>query len=114
MLLAVSTLSATSPSATDSQLTAIDVSASSPTAASQATGPVVGRKPITTATTTHDRARQQRLDHAADDVPGQHRARAIAIVRKRAMMPAVMSIATEIAVPVAAPATVISRIPGTT
>ena len=40
--------------------------------------------------------------------------RAIAIVRKRAMIPSVMSIAIEIAVPVPAPATVISRIPGTT
>ena len=40
--------------------------------------------------------------------------RAIAIVRNRAMMPSFMSIATEIAVPWAAPATVISRIPGIT
>ena len=38
----------------------------------------------------------------------------MAIVRKRATMPSVMSIATEIEVPLAAPATVISRIPGTT
>ena len=36
----------------------------------------------------------------------------MAIVRKRAMMPSVMSIATEIAVPWAAPATVISEDPG--
>ena len=40
--------------------------------------------------------------------------RAIAIVRKRAMIPAVMSMDTEIAVPVPTPATVMSRIPGTT
>ena len=40
--------------------------------------------------------------------------RAMAIVRKRAMMPSVMSMATEIAVPCAPPATVMSRIPGTT
>ena len=38
----------------------------------------------------------------------------MAIVRNRAMMPSVMSIATEIAVPWAAPATVTRRIPGTT
>ena len=36
----------------------------------------------------------------------------MAIVRNRAMMPSVMSMATEIAVPCAAPATVIRRIPG--
>ena len=36
------------------------------------------------------------------------------IVRNRAMMPSVMSMATEIAVPWAALATVISRIPGVT
>ena len=46
--------------------------------------------------------------------PASTEARAIAIVRKRAMIPAVMSIETEIAVPVAAPATVMIRIPGTT
>jgi hypothetical protein len=40
--------------------------------------------------------------------------RAIDIVRKRAMMPSVMSIETEIAVPWAAPAAVIRRIPGVT
>ena len=38
----------------------------------------------------------------------------MAIVRKRAMIPSVMSIAIEIAVPWAAPATVMRRIPGTT
>ena len=38
----------------------------------------------------------------------------MAIVRNRAMMPSVMSMATEIAVPWAAPATVIRRIPGVT
>ena len=46
--------------------------------------------------------------------PASTEARATAIVRKRAMIPAVMSIATEIAVPVAAPATVMIRIPGRT
>ena len=46
--------------------------------------------------------------------PARTDARAIDIVRKRAMIPSVMSIATEIAVPWAAPAAVISRIPGVT
>ena len=40
--------------------------------------------------------------------------RAIAIVRKRAMMPSVMSMATEIATAWAAPATASTRIPGVT
>src|SRR5262245_40287748 len=51
-LLAVSTLSVTIPSATDSQLIANAVSASTPTAPSQAIGSVVGRKPTSSATTT--------------------------------------------------------------
>jgi hypothetical protein len=38
----------------------------------------------------------------------------MAIVRNRSMMPAVMSMATVIAVPCAAAATVISRMPGST
>jgi hypothetical protein len=38
----------------------------------------------------------------------------MAIVRKRAMIPWVMSMATTIAVPCPTPATVISRMPGTT
>ena len=46
--------------------------------------------------------------------PVSTEAREIAMVRKRAMMPSVMSMATEIAVPCAAAATVSRRIPGTT
>ena len=46
--------------------------------------------------------------------PARTAPREIAIVRKRAMIPAVMSMATEIAVPVPPAATAISRIPGTT
>ena len=41
-------------------------------------------------------------------------ARAMAIVRNRSMMPPVMSMATTIAVPWTAAATVMSRIPGVT
>ncbi len=40
--------------------------------------------------------------------------RAIAIVRNRSMMPSVMSIATDSAVPSAAEATAMIRMPGTT
>ena len=46
--------------------------------------------------------------------PASTAERATDIVRKRAMMPSVMSIATEIAVPCAVPPTVIRRIPGIT
>ena len=46
--------------------------------------------------------------------PVSTEAREIAMVRNRAMMPSVMSMATEIAVPWAAAATVIRRMPGTT
>jgi hypothetical protein len=46
--------------------------------------------------------------------PVSTEARAMAIVRKRAMIPSVMSMAIEIAVPWAAPTTVSSRIPGMT
>ncbi len=46
--------------------------------------------------------------------PVRTEARAMAMVRKRSMMPLVMSMATVIAVPCAAAATVISKIPGST
>ena len=46
--------------------------------------------------------------------PVSTHARAMAIVRNRSMMPPVMSIATTIAVPWTAAATVISRMPGVT
>ena len=72
-LLAVSTLSVTMPSDTDSQPTATAVSASRPAAASHSSGPVVGRKPMSTATTNTIAGREHRLDDAADDVPGEHR-----------------------------------------
>ena len=46
--------------------------------------------------------------------PVRMEGRKIAMVRKRAMMPSVMSMATEIAVPWATPATAMRRIPGVT
>ena len=46
--------------------------------------------------------------------PVRTETRAIAIVRKRAMMPSVMSMATEIATAWPAPATASTRIPGVT
>ena len=46
--------------------------------------------------------------------PASTEARAMAMVRNRAMMPSVMSVATDIAVPWAAEAMVIRMIPGVT
>ena len=46
--------------------------------------------------------------------PASTAAREIAIVRNRAVMPSVMSIATVIATPLAVPAMVIARMPGMT
>ncbi len=46
--------------------------------------------------------------------PVRMEGRKMAMVRKRAMMPSVMSMATEIAVPWATPATAMRRIPGVT
>ena len=72
-LLAVSTLSVTMPSATDSQPMATAVSASSPRAATRLSGPVVGRNPMQHGDQEHDPRRDQRLDDAADDVTREHR-----------------------------------------
>ena len=113
-MLAVSTLPVTIPIATDSQPTANAVSANSPTAPSQATGSVVGPEADQDRDHHHDRRRECGLDELPTTWPARTAARAIAIVRKRAMIPAVMSIATVIAVPCAVPTIVISRIPGMT
>ena len=113
-MLAVSTLFVTMPRATDSQVMASAVSARRPAAASHSAGPVVGRKPISRATTMTRASASIVWMTLPMTWPVRTDERATAIVRKRAMMPPVMSIATEIAVPWAAPATVIRRIPGTT
>ena len=89
--------------------------ASTPIAASHSTGGASGRKPTSSATAEDERQADHGLDQAAQDVPGEHRAaRAIDMVRNRAMMPSVMSMATAIAVPWAAPAMPITRMPGVT
>ena len=100
------------PSATDSQETANAASTSRPAAASHSSGPVVERKPMSTATTMTIAIASIVWITLPMTWPVRTETRAMAIVRKRAMMPSVMSIATEIAVPWAAPATVISRMPG--
>src|SRR5690242_15010736 len=113
-LLADSTLLLDSPSATDSQVMANVTSRSSPAAPSQRSGPVSLRNPMSTATaTTNARltAVWMTLPHTW---PVSTAARAMAMVRNRAMMPSAMSEATDTAVAVAVPAMVSSRMPGTT
>ena len=73
VLLAVSTLLAAMPRATESHETASAVSASRPVAASHSTGPVVGTEPDQDRDDHHDGDRQPRLDHAAQDVAGEDR-----------------------------------------
>ena len=75
---------------------------------------MVGRKPISTATTMTMASASSVWITLPMTWPVRTDVRAMAIVRNRAMIPSVMSIATEIAVPWAAPATVTSRMPGRT
>ena len=96
-----------------SQIRATAKSRTSPAAASHGEGAGGGPETDARATATTRRARQG-LQQAADDVAGEHGARAMDMVRKRSMMPWVMSVATEMAVPRAAEATVMIRMPGTT
>ena len=72
-----------------------------------------GEKPISTATPTTTATPATVCIVLPMTWPSNTEDRAIPIVRKRAMMPSVISIATEIAVPCEPPATAIS-IPGTT
>ena len=114
VLLAVSTLLAARPSAVASHTNAKENSASTPIAASHARGPAVGRKPRADGDADHDGDAGQGLDQAARTCPVRTAERAMAIVRNRSMMPPVMSMATTIAVPWTAAATVRSKIPGVT
>ena len=115
MLLAVSTRLGDRPSATASQVSAKAIRTQQRRArrASRA-APASGGSPMQHATTPPRRPGEQGLDDGAEHVAGEHRERAMAMVRNRAMMPSVMSVATEIAVPAATPATVMSRMPGAT
>src|SRR4051795_2872331 len=96
-LLAVSALSVTRPIATEIHATATDVSTSTPAAAIHATGPVVGRNPTRTPMTTTSIEASTTSITVPRTGPASTADREIAIVRKRAMIPLVMSIATEIA-----------------
>ena len=63
----------TRPSATDSQVSAKVISARTPTAASHSTGVGGGPEPDEQRDADDDGQAQHGLDHAADDVSGQHR-----------------------------------------
>ena len=108
MLLAVSTLFAASPRAVASQMSASENRASRPIAPSHSSGPAVGRKPSATATASTMPMLMRVWIRLASTWPVRTAERAIAIVRKRSMIPPVMSIATTIAVPWTAAATVMS------
>ena len=112
-LLAVSTLRVDMPSATESQETASAVSASIPAAATHATGPVVGRNPMSRRHSPRRRRWPGPSGCAAHDMAGRTEAREITIVRKRATMPSVMSMAVEIAVPLARADHGQHQVPGT-
>ena len=113
-LLAVSTLSADMPRATESHEMASAASISRPVAAAHSTGPVVDRNPMSTATSITIAMANMVWMTLPTTWPVRTETRAMAIVRNRAMMPSFMSMAIEIAVPWDAPATVMSRMPGTT
>ena len=74
----------------------------------------MGRKPSAIATASTIARLTSVWIRLASTWPVSTAARAMAIVRKRSTMPPVMSMATTIAVPWTAAATVISRMPGVT
>ncbi len=88
--------------------------ASTPAAAIHSTTVALGRKPTRIATPITTVSPAIVWIVLPSTCPVRNDARAIPIVRKRAMMPSVMSIAAEIAVPWAAPAMAIRMIPGVT
>jgi hypothetical protein len=113
-LLAASTVLAARPMATHSQVRARVIAARIPAVATHSTGPALGRNPMATATTRTMARLSMVWIMLPRTWPVRTAGRKMAMVRKRAMMPSVMSMATEMAVPWAPAATAISRIPGVT
>ena len=95
-------------------MTARVMNPSSPAAASHSTAPASGRNPIATATASVTARASRVWSMLPRTWPVSTEGRKIAMVRKRATMPSVMSMATEMAVPAAPAATAMSRIPGVT
>ena len=113
-MLAASTFLAARPQPTHSQVSAKVVIARTPAAATHSTGLASARNPISMATAVTTTTLSMVWTMLPRTCPVSTEGRKMAMVRKRAMMPSVMSMATEIAVPMAPRATAISRIPGVT
>ncbi|GAA3259030.1 hypothetical protein GCM10010532_110240 [Dactylosporangium siamense] len=97
-LLAPATVFATRPIATASHTRASVVAARTPAAASHSIAVASGRKPTSTATARTTASWNRVCSTLPSTCPVRTDMRAIAMVRNRAMMPSVMSIATAIAV----------------
>ncbi|GAA2701340.1 hypothetical protein GCM10010412_099040 [Nonomuraea recticatena] len=112
-LLAVATFLVTMASTTDSQVIAKVNMASTPTTPSQSGTEADGRAPISNATTVTTAIARNVCTIAPSTCPVSTETRAMAMVLNLAMMPSVMSMATEMAVPCAAPAILVIMMPGT-
>ena len=88
--------------------------ARTPAAATHSTGVAFGRNPMSRATAMTTARLSMVWIMLPRTCPVSTEGRKIAMVLKRATMPSVMSMATEIAVPMAPEATAISRTPGVT
>jgi hypothetical protein len=113
-LLAASTVLASRPNATHSQVSAKVIIARTPAAATHSTGVALGRKPMSRATAVTTARLSMVWIMLPRTCPVSTEGRKMAMVLNRATMPSVMSMATEIAVPMAPAATAMSRIPGVT
>ncbi len=114
LLLAASALGLTMPIPTAIQVSARANRVSSPNAANHSsTVASVERKPMATPTAPTSTTLRTACSTLPTTCPVSTDPRWIAIVRKRATMPSVMSLDTETAVPTVVPPMVISRMPGT-
>ncbi len=112
VLLAVSTLFAARPIPTVSQVRENAMRISSPIAPSQPSRPASERNPSTNANAATITTAHPVLMTAPSTWPVSTATRAMFIVRNRAMIPVVMSVAVERAVPSATLVTVMSKMPG--
>ena len=115
LLLAASAFGLTRPMPTAIQVSAREKSTSSPNAASHSRAVAsVERKPMARAMAPTSTTLMTDCSTLPTTCPMSTDGRWIAMVRKRAMMPSVMSLETETAVPIRVLPTVISSRPGTT
>lgn len=111
-LLAVSGFGAANPSATVNQVIANDSSASRPARPNHCAAEAAVSRPIRSATPKTVESASAVWIIAPSTWPVSTETLAMAMVRNRSMIPSVMSVATETAVPMDTLATVIVRIPG--